>query len=560
MAGGVMNIAFTGQQNEFLTGNPSKSLFKGKYAQYTNFGLQKFRVDFDGTKMLRMTEPSVFTFKIPRYGDLVMGSYLSVTLPHIWSPIYPPQKVDDGTSDISVYTPWSPYEYKWIEHLGAKMISKISIVCGNATIQEYSGDYLLASVQRDFSEKKQALFNEMTGHTPPLFDPAFHPNSGENGQYPNAFYTENSAGSEPSIRGRVLYIPINSWFCMNSQQAFPLIALQHNELKINVEFHPINTMFRIRDILDFENGNPYIAPNINAPHSQFFRFIQPPPSQQLNVHDYDDTRTLWNADVHLVCTYAFLSECEREIFTESNGRYVMRQIREKQFHNVTGTNKVQLDSHGMVSSYMFYFRRSDVNLRNEWSNYSNWPYNKKNPVDLENAPDTGTVMTEAGMIGPGINPDGSPTGLQITGTYNPENEQGIMINFGIQLDGTYREDVQPVGIYDYVEKYVNTPGNAPSGLYCYNFCLNSSPFIVSPSGAINMSKFSKIEFEFSTIIPPVDPLAQSLNICDPETGDTIGVNKSTWDVYKYNYDLTVFEERMNIVEFMGGNCGLIWAQ
>ena len=64
MAGGVMNIAFTGQQNEFLTGNPSKSLFKGKYAQYTNFGLQKFRVDFDGTKMLRMTEPSVFTFKI----------------------------------------------------------------------------------------------------------------------------------------------------------------------------------------------------------------------------------------------------------------------------------------------------------------------------------------------------------------------------------------------------------------------------------------------------------------------------------------------------------------
>ena len=28
----------------------------------------------------------------------------------------------------------------------------------------------------------------------------------------------------------------------------------------------------------------------------------------------------------------------------------------------------------MVASYMWRFRRSDANLRNEWSNYSNWAY------------------------------------------------------------------------------------------------------------------------------------------------------------------------------------------
>ena len=51
--------------------------------------MQKFRIDFNGSRKLRMSDESKFTFKIPRYGDLVMDSYLAVTLPHIWSPLFP---------------------------------------------------------------------------------------------------------------------------------------------------------------------------------------------------------------------------------------------------------------------------------------------------------------------------------------------------------------------------------------------------------------------------------------------------------------------------------------
>ena len=143
MPGGLMNLVSVGQQNIILNGNPSKTFFKSTYAQYTNFGLQKFRVDFDGSKTLRLSEPSTFTFKIPRYADLLMDCYLSVALPSIWSPIMPPQEVTQSDGTIT-YTDWAPYEFKWIENLGAKMISKISIVCGNYTLQEYSGDYLLS--------------------------------------------------------------------------------------------------------------------------------------------------------------------------------------------------------------------------------------------------------------------------------------------------------------------------------------------------------------------------------------------------------------------------------
>jgi hypothetical protein len=78
MAGGLLNIISVGENNVFLTGNPTKTFFKVVYSKYTNFGLQKFRVDYDGQRDLRLTEPSTFTFKIPRNADLLMDTYLVV--------------------------------------------------------------------------------------------------------------------------------------------------------------------------------------------------------------------------------------------------------------------------------------------------------------------------------------------------------------------------------------------------------------------------------------------------------------------------------------------------
>jgi hypothetical protein len=190
------------------------------------------------------------------------------------------------------------------------------------------------------------------------------------------------------------------------------------------------------------------------------------------------------------------------------------------------------------------------------------------PQDVIPASSSGTYTiyrTDSGgnqiavNIGPGVNPNGKLTGLLITPTYTPENDKYILVGLGILLDGSYRENIQPAGIYNFIEKYIRTSGNAPLGLYCYNFGLNSSNADLQPSGAINMSRFNQIELEFTTIIPPLDPLAQSLTICDPATGNIIGINKPTWRIYDYNFNMTLFEERINQVIFIGGNCGLAYA-
>ena len=89
MGGGLMNLIASSGSNPILNGNPTKTFFKTTYSKYTNFGMQKFRIDYDGLRTLRLCEESNFSFKVPRYADLLMDTYLVVNLPDIWSPIWP---------------------------------------------------------------------------------------------------------------------------------------------------------------------------------------------------------------------------------------------------------------------------------------------------------------------------------------------------------------------------------------------------------------------------------------------------------------------------------------
>jgi hypothetical protein len=553
MPGGLLNLVSEGQQNIILNGNPNKTFFKSTYAKYTNFGMQKFRVDYEGSKTLQLNESSQFVFKIPRYADLLMDCYLSVRLPDIWSPIIPPQ--------VDTNYVWSPYEFKWIDYIGAEMIEKITITCGNQKLQEFSGTYLLAGVLRDFRGLKVSLFNEMIGNTSNLNNPG-NAYSRDN-KYPNAYYDSTSSlGPDPSIRGQTLYIPLNAWFNLNTQMAFPLVALQYNELHITITMRPINELFVIRDVMDPINSYPYVAPNFNLWYMQFYRFLQPPPNIELSSNSYVNTKISWNTDIHLNCTYCFLSNDESRLFAMNEQKYLFKQAHETVFYNVTGPNKVQLDSTGLISNWMFYFQRSDANLRNQWTNFTNWPYNNCLPDNINSASETGdwpNTSSPPATIGPGLNPGGLPTGIMVTPELNTQNISNILTALGILLDGQYRENLQPSGVYNYIEKYTRTAGFAPAGLYCYNFCLNTSPFVLQPSGALNSNRFNLIEFEFNTILPTLDLNAQTLTICDPTTGTIIGINKPNWRIYDYNFNLVVLEERINVVTFVSGNAGLMYA-
>ena len=148
MGGGLLNIVAYGNQNVILNGNPSKTFFKTVYAKYTNFGIQKFRIDFEGSRSLNEETDSVYTF-YKKYQDtviLLLDSYLAFNLPDIYSPILPPNTKGDV---------WKPYHFKWIENVGTSIIKNIKIMIGTNIIQEYNGEYIRCVVERDFSDSKK---------------------------------------------------------------------------------------------------------------------------------------------------------------------------------------------------------------------------------------------------------------------------------------------------------------------------------------------------------------------------------------------------------------------
>ena len=129
------------------------------------------------------------------------------------------------------------------------------------------------------------------------------------------------------------------------------------------------------------------------------------------------------------------------------------------------------------------------------------------------------------------------------------------------FDGDYRENVMERGVFDYVEKYTRTNGGAKEGLYCYNYGLNTSPFEYQPSGAVNLSKFRSVELEFTTFVPQIDILNSTFDVICNSTGLPIAMsNKPSWKLYQYNYNLTLFEERYNILSFISGNAGMLFSR
>ena len=551
MGGGILDLVATGNQDIILIGNPEKTLFKAKYSKYTNFGMQKFRIDYNGLRTLRLTDESEFKFKIPKYADLLMDTYLVVNLPMIWSPIYPPQNSGEE---------WRGYEFKWIKNIGCQIIKEISIVSGGQVIQKFSGSYIQHLVNRDYTESKKKLFNEMTGNVAELYDPSNVHHRED--IYPNAYHSNNTNGTFPSIEGRKLYIPIHTWFSQN-KSAVPLKSLLNNDLFINIRLRSISELFTIRDVEDTLNSYPRIAPNFSNTLMAFYRFLQPPPSVTLKEEDYNDKRILWNADVHLYSTYCFLSEEEGTIFKTHDQQYLIKTVHEHEFNDVVGSNKVKLVTNGLVSNWMFTFERNDVHLRNEWSNYTNWPYDYL-PYNIILAPSEGSFKYQNYNdscnpygIGPGINPNKCDSNLYITDIFNLENQQKILQQLGIIFNGEYRENLLDTGIYEFVEPFSKSKGSNNNGLFSYNFSLHSDVSEYQPSGAINMSMINRVELEIYTHTPILNENVKVLTVCD-ENGTVIGINKPSWIIYDYTYRMRLYEEKYNILNFQSGNCNLMY--
>lgn len=541
MTGGLMNLTAAGNENIVIHGNPKKTFFKAVFKKHTNFGLQRFRIDFEGNRVLNFTTPTILDFKIPRYAELLYDTYVCVTLPDIYSPLLYKGENELGRNLI-------PYEFRWIDELGTNMIQEVEIYTGGTTLAKYSGEYLSCVKERDFTGAKKDLWNRMTGNVPEINDPANA--NGNINVYPNAMYIDES-GVEPSIRSRKIYIPLDAFFCESSKMALPLVALQYQEVSIRLTFRPTYQLYTINNIADIQSDTCIsyrIAPNPNDLDNQLWRFLQAPQDVAASQELYNQSRNDWNSDVHLIGTYVFLGQEERRTMAQNSHTILLKQVKEYDFLGQAGSKIVEMESRDLLSGYMFRFRRSDALMRNEWSNYTNWAYRNVQPQALsEDLP-----LLDGNEIP-------NPNNFHITGSIGTyaHNQKEILSEIGIIMGGVYREKVLDSGIFNYIEKYMRSTGGAKDGLYMYQFGLNSNKKEYQPSGAMNVNRFAEVSLEYNTVEPPFNPMGALVEyICDASS-NPIGFRKNTGSLNSYNYDMRVFEERYNVLVIKSGRAGLM---
>ena len=78
--------------------------------------------------------------------------------------------------------------------------------------------------------------------------------------------------------------------------------------------------------------------------------------------------------------------------------------------------------------------------------------------------------------------------------------------------------------------------------------------------SLNMNKFKRIELEIMTIVPQFDLVNSSFNVICDQDSNPIGVSKVNWRLYEYNFNMHIMEERYNILSFIGGTAGLLYAR
>ena len=450
MSGGLMQLVAYGAQDIYLTGNPQITYFKVVYRRHTNFAMESIEQTFMGNPDFGKK----VTALISRNGDLIHRVYLQVELPEI----------DPSVSG------------RWTDEVGHHLIRVVELEIGGQRIDRQFGDWLQIWSSLTLPFGMRTTYNKMIGKTMALC----------------SFNTQ--------VKPRTtLYVPLQFWFCRNAGLALPLIALQYHEVKINMEFRPIELLW--------VDTSGQVDPNIK------------------NMHLL--SCSLW-------VDYIYLDTDERRRFAQVSHEYLIEQLQYTGEESISNTsNKIRL-SFNHPSKELIWVVQKDSNIgypgasvSNQWSNYQ---------LDAFDVVGTPFAMYDGPNYG-GVGGNFSTTGGATVGA----NFGNPVVFAKLQLNGHDRFAGREGTYFNLVQLYQHhTSGSLSEGINVYSFGLK--PEEHQPSGTVNFSRIDNATLQFA-----VHP--GTFQAIDPETGQ-ITITTARVRIYAINY---------NVLRIMSGMGGLAYS-
>jgi hypothetical protein len=584
MPHGEMQLIAYGSQDIYLTGNPSITFFKFVYKKHTNFASEYIRQDFIKSSSFNTNSRSKLKCKIDRNGDLIHDIYLVYDLPNIYSG--PETKIDEKNHSFS-YIPeqndnLSGEYFRWINNLGENIIHEVEILIDGQILDKQYGIWLNIWNELTIPKSKRHAYDTMIGNISPLNNPSLY--------YGN--YNPNDTSIISTIPSRRLYIPLPFWFCRNPGLAIPLIALQYNELFINIEFNQLNDLFTV--------GNPPISPDKIFDRNYLNNFGNNSFSNTLGIKDNNvdlgdslskngyssfdlfwkfvnsthENSATWPQQTYLDINYIFLDEDERRKYAQINHEYLMTQVQTSHFilnnvsENIKGSvNILNLLFQHPVKELIWVLRRSDVQHRNQWNNYTtslynydfndsknNFTNNFRNPNPSSNLHHLNKIYTQENYIrgvANGFDSSGNrdntcfDTYLDGNDYYNRNSDSfnqfnNIMYNAKLMFNGNDRFSSKDNVFFNYLQPFKYHTSTPSPGVNVFSFALN--PEDDQPSGTCNMSRIDLVQLEIA-----IRWLFHKNN----ESCESVDINEG--------YELFIFGVNYNIFRILGGMGGLVFS-
>lgn len=523
--GGLLQLVALGVQDDKLTRDPQGNFFEASYNTYVNFAMEEIENTFNGTvgfgKRVQVD--------LQRNGDLVWQMLLEVVLPELGQ--------DALSSTVA------PGGVAWAPNIGHTLVKNAEVIIGGCEIDKQYGIWFDISDELTLSAEHLRGYHRMIGQQEPMKEvsgqgiqdadgvaykngtAAVHevvyglqtPRNGpvgtpyavpvataNNPALPVAYNAPQESDSAYVCHPQTtLQVPMRFWFNKNPGLALPLIALQFQQVRVQIEFRPRQECIAL--VPDAATNVPAVDTSAGQPELQ--------------------QGCLW-------VNYIFLDNDARQYMAQTPHEYLIKQLQFNQGEGVTAANSRVTLNFNHPTTELVWFTQENNAVDQVAANANEWHVGdpSADPEALIWKPQLGgnqwnqyEVSDYTGSI---LTALGAPAAQAIEGQhFNPLTQAQLRMNgqdrFAARI-GAYFNEVQPY--------YHHTRVPESKGVFVYSFAI--SPEEHQPQGTANLSR--------------IDTLTLNLNL------NNIAPNGNPGSVY-------VFACNYNFLRVAGGMAGVAFA-
>ena len=509
MPGGEIQLVAYGEENMFLNNDPQITFFKIVYRRYTNFSIETVKSTFT----YQGTFGKKISCEISKLGDLLHKMWLVMELPNI--PI-----LYDYSNNVD-----TKLKFAWARKIAYAIIDYVEIEIAGQIIDRQWGEWL-----NILNELNVTLYNSSLDQYI--------------GNIPELYTLKNTSDGIPSY---TLHVPMCFWFCNNSGLALPLLCLEYNTIRFNIQlndfdkcgiFSPTNYIKLTKYYGNGIVGEPLVQySQLGIVRAEFDSLdvgdVDKTTMEILNYNLYykkisDNTFITTRDDYYKNYFENNLSDIINQNFNKVN--YIIYGLKSGSIYvpinsTLNDPNSIYIEKNYIYKNiidislkniyllidYIYIDKEERVKFYNDKHEYlieqvffSGIKYlnnlNNKNIIEIINPCKWLIFMGQISYLtNPNVNDNFNYKTSYIRNNNEIEGTSVIKSAY-LSFNGIPVTDMMDMNFYNYLQPFFYFPmAKVPDGYGISTFCLN--PINIQPSGSCNMSCFNTFEIntKFNTI-------------------------------------------------------------